>query len=393
MIRIKRGITAAALCVLLIVLCQTAWAANHGYGYWQLTEKQKYLYDLMAEQTADCAAEIPVEESRGVTQDDAQMAMVLFLSDYPEYSWLGKKDGERVYYFDIYKKGGIVVSMKPCYNSTASACRPALQNAAQTALSTISTGQSQYDKALALHDYLAQQVSYAYGSMENLTAYGALVKGSAACTGYAKAYQYLLQKAGIVAWTVMGTATNSAGTQEHAWNVAYLDGAWYYIDVTWDDTNIGITHDYFGLSLSQISADHSLASPYSYMQPGSGTVIPTFYEGTVAPPVQQLPPEEPPAEPPAEETAPSTEPAVEEAVPPPEVPEQTASEEPAELSEPEKPNPPAADAAVDQPEPVPETEPGTALLWGGIAGGVILAGGLFAGIRYRKKRKGGRRMA
>ena len=347
----KKLLAAVGLIALLLtLLTQTAWAVDHGYGYWQLTENQKYLYDLMAEYTADGASRIPVEESRGITQDDAQLAMILFTSDYPEYSWLGKKLGERIYYFDIFTSDDVVVILEPCYNSGVSTPLSALQSAAQTALSAIPAAQSEYDKALYLHDYLAQHVRYSYGSsMDDMTAYGALVRGSAVCTGYARAYQYLLQKAGITAWTVMGTATDKGVTEEHAWNVVCLDGAWCYIDVTWDDAGDVVTHDYFGLTLAQMSADHTLGWPYSGMQPISST------------PAQ---PELIPEEPAAAESAPEE----------PEQPEQTEeqseqTEEPQEVSseEPETPQMPVtAETETDTPE---EPEQNRTALWCGIAAG------------------------
>ena len=404
----KRGIAAVALTMLLLLLTHTALATNHGYGYWQLTDKQKYLYDLMAEQTGNGASEIAVEESRGITQDDAQMALALFISDYPEYSWLGREDSGRIYYFNIYKKDGIVVSMEPCYNSSISACRSSLQSAAQTALSTVSSAQSQYEKAMLLHDYLAQHVSYYSGGMDTMTAYGALIKGSANCTGYARAYQYLLQKAGIVAWTVMGTATNSSGTQDHAWNVAYLDGTWYYIDVTWDDVGGNITHNYFGLTLSQISGDHTLDSPYSYMQPGSGTVVPTFYEGTTSTvqPAEETPAEELPPEPesgnvsaPAEE---AVEEAAEEVKEPAEELQKPIEEAKKTVKETKKLTAEAEAAILLKPQPetvvggetddVPELEKAHGGLWlylviGAAVITVAAAVGSFAVLRYRKNQK------
>ena len=360
----KKAFAAILLPILLLtMLTATAWAVDHGYGYWQLTDKQKYLYDVMAEQIATCASQIELDESRQVTVEDTQLVMTRFAADYPEYSWFGVKEGERMYYLDIQKLGNIVLILQPRYNSyDAAACQAALQSAAQTAINAIpATAQSQYDKALYLHDYLAQRVSYSYGTTDNMTAYGALINGSAGCVGYAKAYQYLLQRAGITAWTVTGMATNSNGTQSHAWNVANLDGGWYYIDVTWDDTNNGITHKYFGLSLTEMSADHTLESPYSYMKPSGGTVA--------HPPVEEQPTEEP-----VVETEP--EPMPEEAAPvqkpkePVEEPEEIA-EEPEKVTQTDLQHTVTTDTELpEKPEEIEETEEteeSTAVLWIGIA--------------------------
>lgn len=378
----KRAVAAILLPILLLtMLTATAWAVDHGYGYWQLTDNQKYLYDVMAERLAYCDSHIELDESRGVTVEDAQLVMTIFAADYPEYSWFGVKEGERMYYLNVQCRGDIVVILQPRYNSYhALDHQTALQSAAQTAINSIpATAQSQYDKALYLHDYMAQQVSYSYGTTDNMTAYGALINGSAGCVGYSRAYQYLLQQAGITAWTVTGTATNRNGTQNHAWNVANLDGGWYYIDVTWDDASSGILHKYFGLSLTEISADHTLESPYSYMKPSGGTVA--------HPPVEEQPDAEPAVETeptPAPETVPEETAPVQE----PEQPEKVAEEEKAAAqTEPQNAVSTAPDLAaeteeteaVELAEETEETDPSNTVLWiaiaataaGGIAGLVI----------------------
>ncbi len=94
------------------------------------------------------------------------------------------------------------------------------------------------EKAMVLHDYLAQNCAYAYseylegtlGSCENVyNAYGALVEGKAVCQGYALAYNFLLNAVGIYSDLCTSRAMN------HAWNIVLIDDEWYHVDVTWDD--------------------------------------------------------------------------------------------------------------------------------------------------------------
>lgn len=94
-----------------------------------------------------------------------------------------------------------------------------------------------YDHELAQKDILESDLGH--------TAYGALVaddngqKNKAVCDGYAKAFQYLLQRAGIRAAYVSGEATSEAGALaeqgSHAWNLVMLDDEWYEVDCCWDD--------------------------------------------------------------------------------------------------------------------------------------------------------------
>ena len=118
----------------------------------------------------------------------------------------------------------------------------------------IRPGMSDYEKALALHDWLIYHANYDY----TFTYYypdGVLLHGTGVCQSYALAYEILLQEAGVVSQYVSG----SAGGGGHAWNLVKMDGDWYYVDCTWDDPNEGggfENHEYFGLTSEMLSADH-----------------------------------------------------------------------------------------------------------------------------------------
>ena len=87
-------------------------------------------------------------------------------------------------------------------------------------------------KALVLHDRLALWNQYGYGenSMdEAYSMYGALGNRVSVCQGYAMAYMYLLDFAGIENYYCSSEQLN------HAWNLVYIDGNPYHVDVTWDD--------------------------------------------------------------------------------------------------------------------------------------------------------------
>ena len=97
-------------------------------------------------------------------------------------------------------------------------------------LNGVSDALSTEDRALLLHDRLLHKLSYDQKHASPLL--DALLAGCADCEGYARAYQYLLQKAGIPALYVTGEA-NGGG---HAWIIMECeDGTWYHVDPTWDD--------------------------------------------------------------------------------------------------------------------------------------------------------------
>ena len=124
-----------------------------------------------------------------------------------------------------------------------------------------------YEKELALHDYLVNNAQYDKrlftGNMpeESFSDYGVLIKGTGVCEGFAEAMNRLLIAAGIDSKMVVGEANNGSEWVGHAWNMAKIGGQYYQLDSTWDDplTNDGskvLTHTYFNITDKQISKDH-----------------------------------------------------------------------------------------------------------------------------------------
>lgn len=96
------------------------------------------------------------------------------------------------------------------------------------------SGMSDYDKELAIHDYLVANCEYGYedyAKEDSFTAYGALIHNKAVCNGYAEAMALLLSCCDVE----NAIMTGSAGGDLHAWNRVKIDGQWYQLDATWDD--------------------------------------------------------------------------------------------------------------------------------------------------------------
>ena len=93
---------------------------------------------------------------------------------------------------------------------------------------------SDYDKELAVHDYIVKNCEYGYDPLcedDSYSAYGALVNNMAVCNGYAEAFSLILSCMGVENCIITG----SGGGELHAWNQVKLDGYWYHVDATWDD--------------------------------------------------------------------------------------------------------------------------------------------------------------
>ena len=119
-------------------------------------------------------------------------------------------------------------------------------------------------KALLLHDRIALECQYDEGyytggkagiHYDSYTMYGVLGKGVAVCQGYAETYMYLLDKVGIESEVCV------SDDLWHAWNIVYIGGKPYYVDITWDDplsTNYHkdiegqVLHDNFLISYNRL---------------------------------------------------------------------------------------------------------------------------------------------
>ena len=123
-------------------------------------------------------------------------------------------------------------------------------------------------RELAVHDKLIDMVTYDHacasaGAAEHIshTAYGALVKKSAVCDGYAQALSYLLSGINVDSMVIAGDAGGG-----HAWNIVKQGGDWYEVDATWDDPDTlqydteeyvrEVRHIYYHLTTDEITNFH-----------------------------------------------------------------------------------------------------------------------------------------
>lgn len=98
--------------------------------------------------------------------------------------------------------------------------------------------ESTLDKISYIYNYLCENVvydsAYEFGSI-----YDALVGGKTVCSGYAAAFQMMMEKLGIPCKIMAGNVNGTA----HAWNAVNVSGKWYYVDATFANT-MGMRADY-----------------------------------------------------------------------------------------------------------------------------------------------------
>lgn len=201
---------------------------------------------------------------------DVKQCFEALLDDHPDIFWT---DGAYTY---TGRDDSSVTSLAPHYlldEDTMRQRRSAIEQKADAFLATLSSTTDDYDKALAIHDHVVDSTTYDLAEYQapiqttdsdDYDIRGVLLDGKAVCQGYAKAYQYLMQREGLYCAYVTGTATDSLGTTGHAWNMVRIDGTYSYVDCTFDDpldpddtSAQQVSHAYFCIGDSLLFADHT----------------------------------------------------------------------------------------------------------------------------------------
>lgn len=126
---------------------------------------------------------------------------------------------------------------------------------------------SDYDKCVAIHDYMTENIHYNFSAMsvsfvhDAFTVEGALLKHQAVCNGISKAVTLLLNKLSIPCTTVQGRSAIGENDLDHSWNLVKLGDDYYHIDVTWDLQEVNRfssrSHMYMNLDDESMLNNHS----------------------------------------------------------------------------------------------------------------------------------------
>lgn len=206
--------------------------------YEQLNEQEKYIYRSLYFNSRDNIYEYAY--NKDYTLDEVERALAAFTNEYPEYYYLSI-DGFTEYTNDLFSLSCILGSFE---NQSYEISRTIEQfeEKAETILKD-TEADDEYERIRKIHDYVLDHVEYDAECSNSQDLRSALLNGRAVCAGYAKMFQYLVQKAGYECIYVSGTVEDSE-TPNHAWDLLKFHDHWYWIDQTLDDT-AGIPYDYF----------------------------------------------------------------------------------------------------------------------------------------------------
>lgn len=263
--------------------------AGISYGYSTLNVQEQKVYNYLlksmiafdnSNDTAECvkrsytgnyyaAGKVDVSSYK-MTKSQMEKIYFALEADYLDFFWLDDTVG-------LETKGNTVVSwyimVEPDYilPATRKAARENMKKGIQPFLEKIdnakAAGAGEMELELLIHDMIIEEVDYAYNAFGNpqTASYAHSIVGvfdgisstDVVCEGYAKAFQYLCNYAGLESIYAVGWSTSDGYSGGHAWNMIKINGKWYNIDVTWDDANgteyDGYIYDYYNIPTSQFN--------------------------------------------------------------------------------------------------------------------------------------------
>ena len=217
------------------------------------------------EEKLPCFAVVSNTDS-SLSNEDTVKVISMFRNDNPMYFFVGNNYLYSMDYdFETEKNyvGAVYIACVEEYTSGTArqAERRALETQITAAREQVEAQDTAWAKARAANDWLCNSLTYAYDasgnpddSMASHSIVGAFDERycAAVCEGYAKAFQLLMNAAGVANAYIIGLG-NGGG---HAWNMAQMDdGYYYYFDVTW---NASTSSDkYFAAGETSFSKNHT----------------------------------------------------------------------------------------------------------------------------------------
>lgn len=248
------------------------------YGFSLLSDSEKKVYkklemacvqfqnsDNDAQNIEDENVAVGIElEDEELSKDRIAYVVVGFIYDHPQYFWTKGYSYWIENESDDVKK--IVLECDENYLDGKKRYElwKKMEGNIEKYLDNISGIKDDYSKELIIHDSLAKQLSYAYSSsgIPETSKWAHNIEGAfseeynkVVCEGYAKAFQLLLNAAGIENIYIVGNGKTGGSWQGHAWNQVKIENAWYLVDLTWNDGAV-ISRRYFNLNQAAFSTNH-----------------------------------------------------------------------------------------------------------------------------------------
>lgn len=237
--------------------------SSEKYAYQTLDDETKMVYDEIVYTIEHQESDVQIATT---DLDKMELAYQAVRYDYCGFFWV-----DQLSYVTYSRDDEITaIEISPSYTYSASerkSIQQQIDDEADRMLADAPSDGSDFDKALYVYETLINEVDYVEDSENNQNIISVFLNKETICQGYAYATQYLLERLGIPCATVTGTVEDG---EAHAWNLVVLDGAYYYIDTTWGNSQYVfrdagadadgqakyLDYDYFGATTDTLMTTH-----------------------------------------------------------------------------------------------------------------------------------------
>ena len=232
------------------------------YAYSTLSADEKAIYDRI------CSAFLNFDKEVAIDRCDRETLSRIFysvISDHADIFWV---DG---YSYSVSAAAlGQKLIFYPTYTMTAEQKQDyeaQVETAVSGWLSGMPAGADDYAKSRYIYETLINRVEYTEGAPENQNILSVFLNGKSVCQGIANAAAVMLQREGIQAAVVRGTANGNA----HAWDLVRLDGEYYYFDATWGNSRFlggssqskTVSYAYLNVTSEELSTTHTVTADFA----------------------------------------------------------------------------------------------------------------------------------
>lgn len=145
--------------------------------------------------------------------------------DYIERSWIQIKP------MAVITKNGIETTLNVTYLISSEQEKYVDSQLKSIVKSVINRKMTDLEKVKAINDYIIRKYEYDT-SLKSISVYSSLTTSLATCQGYSMTAYKMLNYAGIENRIIVGRINNIP----HSWNCVKIDGNWYQLDITNNDS-------------------------------------------------------------------------------------------------------------------------------------------------------------